>query len=66
MRAHTRARTHVHVYGRAGAQIWWTYETGDVFDKVRLGDKMGMKRFAVKCSDQLDDLIIPPSLLYTS
>ena len=25
---------------------------------MRKGDKMGMKRFATKCSDQLDDLIV--------
>ena len=41
-----------------GATIWWTYETEDVFERVRQGDKMGMKRYAVKCSQQLDDLIV--------
>jgi dynein heavy chain len=23
-----------------GAQVWWTYEVGDVFGKVRKGDQM--------------------------
>jgi len=30
-----------------GAQIWWTFETIDVFNRVRAGDKMGMKNSSV-------------------
>jgi dynein heavy chain len=41
-----------------GAQIWWTFEVNDVFDKVRKGDKMGMKNFAAKNHAQLNDLIV--------
>ena len=51
-----------------GAQIWWTFEVNDVFDKVRKGDKMGMKKFATKCHAQLNGLIVAirdPSLTKT-
>ena len=41
-----------------GAQVWWTYEVGDVFVKVRSGDKMGMKHFAHRCHNVLNDLIV--------
>jgi len=27
-----------------GAQIWWTWKVEDVFNKVRMGDKMAMKK----------------------
>ena len=40
-----------------GAQIWWTWECEDTFNRVRLGGKGAMKHFAKKCSDQLDRLI---------
>ena len=41
-----------------GAQIWWTFETIDVFRRVREGDKTGMKRFANKNHKVLNDLIV--------
>ena len=40
------------------AQIWWTFETIDVFRRVREGDKTGMKRFANKNHKVLNDLIV--------
>ena len=46
-----------------GAQIWWTFETLDVLGRVRSGDKMGMKNFAVSNHHVLNDLIaevLPP------
>ena len=41
-----------------GAQIWWTFEVVDVFNRVRKGDKMGMKNFAHKNHKVLEDLIV--------
>lgn len=37
-------------------QIWWTWETEDVFRRVREGDKHAMKNFAAKLTGQLTDL----------
>ena len=51
-------KTNLGLMVNTGAQIWWTYEAADVFDKVRRGDKMGMKRFSAKCHEQLDNLIV--------
>ena len=42
----------------AGSQVWWTWEVEDVFEKVRKGDKMGMKNFANKMHSQIDDLVV--------
>ena len=41
-----------------GAQIWWTFEVLDVFDRVRKGDKMAMKNFAFKNQQVLTDCIV--------
>jgi hypothetical protein len=40
----------------AGSQVWWTWETEDVFDQVKIGDKHAMKKYAVKLTDQLSGL----------
>jgi dynein heavy chain len=40
----------------AGSQIWWTWETEDVFRRVRQGNKHGMKEFAAKLTGQLGEL----------
>jgi dynein heavy chain len=40
----------------AGSQVWWTWETEDVFDRVKGGDKHAMKRYAAKLTGQLSDL----------
>jgi dynein heavy chain len=40
----------------AGSQVWWTWETEDVFDRVKAGDKHAMKRYAAKLTGQLSDL----------
>lgn len=37
-------------------QVWWTWETEDVFRRVREGDKHAMKTFAAKLTKQLTDL----------
>lgn len=39
-----------------GSQIWWTWETEDVFRRVRDGNKHGMKEFAAKLTGQLSEL----------
>jgi len=40
----------------AGSQVWWTWETEDVFRRVRDGDKHAMKHFAAKLTGQLAEL----------
>ena len=42
----------------AGSQVWWTWEVEDVFEKVRKGDKMGMKNYAKRMHKQIDDLVV--------
>ena len=39
-----------------GSQIWWTWETLDVFERVRKGDKHGMKDWTAKLTKQLQEL----------
>ncbi len=39
-----------------GSQIWWTWETEDVFRRVREGNKHAMKEFAAKLTGQLSEL----------
>ncbi|GMH41526.1 hypothetical protein BSKO_09436 [Bryopsis sp. KO-2023] len=39
-----------------GSQIWWTWETEDVFRRVRDGNKHAMKEFAQKLTSHLGDL----------
>jgi hypothetical protein len=39
-----------------GSQIWWTWETEDVFRRVRDGKKHAMKDFAAKLTGQLSEL----------
>ncbi|PNH08033.1 Dynein-1-alpha heavy chain, flagellar inner arm I1 complex [Tetrabaena socialis] len=39
-----------------GSQIWWTWETEDVFRRVRDGNKHAMKEFAAKLTAQLSEL----------
>jgi hypothetical protein len=40
----------------AGSQIWWTWETEDVFRRVHDGQKHAMKDFAAKLTGQLSEL----------
>lgn len=40
----------------AGSQVWWTWETEDVFQRVKAGNKHAMKEFAGKLSRQLLEL----------
>ena len=42
----------------AGNQVWWTWEAEDVFQKVKKGDKMGMKNYAKKMHKQIDELVV--------
>ena len=39
-----------------GSQIWWTWEVTDVFERVRAGNKLAMKQFGGKLTDQLMEL----------
>lgn len=39
-----------------GSQIWWTWETEDVFDQVHKGNKHAMKEFGQKLTCHLTDL----------
>ena len=39
-----------------GSAIWWTWETEDVFARVRKGAKTAMKTFSAKLSAQLTEL----------
>ena len=39
-----------------GSQIWWTFETEDVFDQVKSGNKYAMKQFSKKLTQQLASL----------
>jgi len=39
-----------------GSQIWWTWETEDVFRRVREGNKHAMKDFAAMLTGQLAEL----------
>ena len=39
-----------------GSQIWWTWETEDVFRRVREGNKHAMKDFAAMLTGQLSEL----------
>ena len=40
----------------AGSQVWWTWETEDVFNQVKNGDKHAMKKYAAKLTEQLSGL----------
>ena len=40
----------------AGSQVWWTWETEDVFKRVQAGNKHAMKELLAKLSRQLGDL----------
>ncbi|XP_071945421.1 dynein axonemal heavy chain 10-like [Antedon mediterranea] len=42
----------------AANQVWWTWEVADVFNKVKLGDKMAMKTYAKKMHKQIDGLVV--------
>ncbi|MEW5308429.1 MAG: hypothetical protein WDW38_000392 [Sanguina aurantia] len=39
-----------------GSQVWWTWETEDVFRRVRDGHKHAMKEWAAKLTGQLGEL----------
>eukprot|EP00803_Ostreobium_quekettii_P011338 evm.model.scf_1312.1 EVM.evm.TU.scf_1312.1 scf_1312:839-40608(+) len=41
-----------------GSQIWWTWETEDVFRRVRDGNKHAMKELASKLTSQLGELTV--------
>ena len=43
--------------GLAGTQVWWTWETEDVFRKVAAGDKKAMKAYSAKLHVLLDELV---------
>ena len=41
----------------AANQVWWTWEVEDVFNKVKKGDKLGMKNYSVKMHEQINELV---------
>eukprot|EP01135_Chromosphaera_perkinsii_P009070 Nk52_evm1s1607 gene=Nk52_evmTU1s1607 len=41
----------------AASKVWWTWEIEDAFEKVRKGNKMAMKIFSKKLSEQIQDLV---------
>ncbi|TPX78384.1 hypothetical protein CcCBS67573_g00352 [Chytriomyces confervae] len=44
--------------GLAGAQVWWTFEVEDVFRKIKMGNKLAMKKYAKTLVDQLEGLVV--------
>ncbi|TPX37396.1 hypothetical protein SeMB42_g06902, partial [Synchytrium endobioticum] len=42
----------------AASQVWWTWEVEDVFRKIKLGDKLAMKRYSKILGDQLVKLVV--------
>ena len=42
----------------ASNQVWWTWEVEDVFNKIKLGDKMGLKAYSKKLHIQIDDTVV--------
>ncbi|MEE6504167.1 hypothetical protein FKM82_005082, partial [Ascaphus truei] len=41
----------------AGNQVWWTWEVGDVFCKIKKGDKQALKHYAKKMHQQINELV---------
>ena len=44
--------------GLAGSQVWWTWEVEDVFQKIKGGNKLAMKKYSKTLSDQLEQLVV--------
>ena len=42
----------------AANQVWWTWEVEDVFNKIKAGDKMGLKAYSKKLHSQIDDTVV--------
>lgn len=51
-------QTYLGMVGLAGSQVWWTWEVEDVFQKIKNGNKLAMKRYSKTLGDQLDQLVI--------
>jgi dynein heavy chain len=44
--------------GLVGSQVWWTWEVEDVFQNIKGGNKLAMKKYSKTLGDQLDQLVI--------
>ena len=44
--------------GLAGSQVWWTWKVEDVFQKIKAGNKLAMKRFSKSLGDELEQLVV--------
>ena len=42
----------------AANQVWWSWEVEDVFNKIKKGDKMGLKMYSKKLHLQIDDIVV--------
>ncbi|KAJ3321068.1 Dynein heavy chain 10, axonemal [Boothiomyces sp. JEL0866] len=51
-------QTYLGMVGLAGAQVWWTWEVEDVFQKIKAGNKLAMKKYSKTLGDQLEQLVI--------
>ena len=45
----------------AASQVWWTWETEDVFRKLKTGVKSALKDYARKMHMQIDQLVVKVS-----
>ena len=41
----------------AGNQVWWTWEVEDVFNRVKKGEKLALKKYGKKMHQQIDELV---------
>jgi dynein heavy chain len=44
--------------GLVGSQVWWTWEVEDVFQRIKGGNKLAMKKYSKALGDQLEQLVI--------
>ncbi|KAJ3359470.1 Dynein heavy chain 10, axonemal, partial [Kappamyces sp. JEL0680] len=51
-------QTYLGMVGLAGSQVWWTWEVEDVFQKIKGGNKLAMKKYSKALADQLEQLVI--------
>lgn len=44
--------------GLAGSQVWWTWEVEDVFQNIKNGNKLAMKKYSKVLGDLIEQLVI--------
>jgi dynein heavy chain len=44
--------------GLVGSQVWWTWEVEDVFERIKSGNKLAMKKYSKNLGEQLEELVI--------